>query len=93
MTAVAPPLAGLLDGSTATVAGTIVDWQRRITRQGRPWVSGRLDADGAVTPFEIFPTVYEQIGHFMREGDQVTLTGRVDKRHDVPLLQVAGVER
>jgi hypothetical protein len=76
------------DGPTTTVAGRIVHWQRKITKRGRTWVSGRLDTAGAEVDFEIFPDAYEEIGGSMWEGDLVRLAGRVDHRLGYPVLNV-----
>jgi DNA polymerase-3 subunit alpha len=77
---------GVPDGAVVTLAGILGGVQRRITKQGRAWVSATLeDLTGAVEVL-FFPNTYEVVGQYLAEDAIVAVKGRVDRRDDQPRL-------
>lgn len=76
------------DGATVTLTGTVTAVRREMTRQGNPWATAVLeDATGSIDCL-VYPAVYRLVADRLAEGVGVVVTGRLDKRGDVPRLVV-----
>ncbi|MHA4819467.1 OB-fold nucleic acid binding domain-containing protein [Streptomyces aculeolatus] len=76
------------DGATVTLTGTVSAVRRETTRQGNPWATAVLeDATGSIDCL-VYPAPYRLVADRLAEGAGVVVTGRLDKREDVPRLIV-----
>ncbi|MHB1613404.1 MAG: DNA polymerase III subunit alpha [Actinomycetes bacterium] len=86
------PVAALLgdedrpDGSMVTIGGLVTALTRKMTRQGNPWATATVeDLDGAIEVM-FFPASYQLVATSLAEDAVVVVTGRLDRREDVPKL-------
>ena len=74
------------DGTIVTVAGLISGLQRKVTKQGAPWVLAILEDLAGAIEVMIFPTTYQLYGTLLAEDVIVVVRGRLDRRDDVPKI-------
>lgn len=72
------------DGATVSVRGVVADVERHVTRQGRDWLTARLDTGDGSVRLLVFPKTYDTHAPLIVDGARVTVTGRMDRRDDVP---------
>lgn len=86
-------IAGEPDGAIVSVRGTVADVEQHGTRQGRDWLSARLDTGDGSVQLLVFPKTYDAHAPLVVEGVRVTVTGRMDRRDDVPRVMAMEVTR
>lgn len=87
-----PTFAHAVDGETVTLRGILVGVQVWETAQGREWATAVLECGDGGVQVEFLPKVYEACSDLIVEDGQVTVTGLVDRRPDVPVLSARKVE-
>lgn len=87
-----PTFANAVDGETVALRGMLVGVQVRSTAQGRAWATAVLECGDGGVEVEFFPRVYAECADLIVEDGQVTVTGLVDRRPDVPVLAARKVE-
>lgn len=79
------------DGAMRTVGGVVTALQRKWTKKGDLMAVFTLeDLQGSVEVM-VFPKTMQQIGHLLADDRVVVVTGRVDKRDDLPQLRAVEV--
>lgn len=87
-----PAFANAVDDETVTLRGMLVGVVDRLTFQGRQWATAVLECGDGGVHVEFLPKVYEASSDLIVEDRQVTVTGLVDRRPDVPVLSARSVE-
>jgi DNA polymerase-3 subunit alpha len=79
-------LAECEDGARRTVGGVITNLQRKWTRKGDLMAVFTLEDLNASVEVMVFPKAMAEHGHKLADDAVVLITGRVDRREDVPKL-------
>ncbi|MFF0343314.1 DNA polymerase III subunit alpha [Kribbella sp. NPDC004875] len=74
------------DGAVVTIGGIISGLQRRVTKKGDPWATATVEDLAGSVECLFFPATYQLVGGRLRQDAVVFVTGRLDKRDDVPRL-------
>ena len=77
------------DGAVVTVGGIVSGIQRKVTKQGSPWAIATVEDLAGSLDCMFFPATYQLVSTQLTEDTIVLVTGRLDRREDVPRL-VAG---
>jgi DNA polymerase III subunit alpha len=74
------------DGSRVTIGGLVTGLQRKVTKKGDVWAIATIeDLEGAIEVM-FFPQTYQLFATSLGEDAVVIVTGRLDRRDDVPKL-------
>ncbi|HEX6918872.1 MAG TPA: DNA polymerase III subunit alpha, partial [Actinomycetes bacterium] len=74
------------DGSRVTIGGLVTGLQRKVTKKGDVWAIATVeDLEGAIEVM-FFPQTYQLFSTSLGEDAVVVVTGRLDRRDDVPKL-------
>lgn len=86
-------IAGEPDGAMVGAVGTLAAVERQVTAQGLGWATARLDTGDGSVRLLVFPKTYAAHAPLVVDGARVTVTGRMDRRDDVPRVLVHEVTR
>jgi DNA polymerase-3 subunit alpha len=74
------------DGSRVTIGGLVTGLQRKVTKKGDVWAIATIeDLEGAIEVM-FFPQTYQLFATSLGEDAVVIVTGRLDRREEVPKL-------
>ncbi len=79
------------DGTTLTVGGIVSGLQRKVTKKGDAWAIATIEDLNAQIDCMIFPSAYQLAGAHLTPDAIVFITGRLDKREDVPRLMASDI--
>ncbi|GAA2099481.1 DNA polymerase III subunit alpha [Streptomyces albiaxialis] len=74
------------DGAVVTVGGIVSGLQRKVTKQGSPWAVATVEDLAGSLECMFFPATYQLVSTRLTEDTIVLVTGRLDRREDVPRL-------
>jgi hypothetical protein len=82
------------DNTQATAAGVLRELEHRVSFQGRAWCTAVLETPAGPIPIEVWPKPYALAeGTHLAIGQQVTVSGKVDRREMPAHMAVATVTR
>ncbi|MFI7065731.1 DNA polymerase III subunit alpha [Kribbella sp. NPDC050124] len=79
------------DGAVVTIGGIISALQRRMTKRGDTWATATVEDLAGSIECLFFPATYQVLSGQLIQDAIVFVTGRLDKREDVPRLIAAEI--
>lgn len=83
---------GVADGEVVQLTGTVTARLPLVSRQGRPYTLLVLVCDDGAVRVLVPPVVYDRDGHRIARGEDIAVTGRVDRRDVRPTLSALQIE-
>ncbi|HSL59929.1 MAG TPA: OB-fold nucleic acid binding domain-containing protein, partial [Acidimicrobiales bacterium] len=75
------------DGAVRTVGGVVTALSRKWTKKGDLMAVFTLEDLQGSAEVMVFPKTMQQVGHLLADDRVVVVTGRIDKRDDLPQLR------
>jgi len=79
-------LAGVPDGVTVSVTGTLSGVVKAETRQQRMWANAVVETGDGSVRIQVYPKVYPTCVDLLVDGGRATVVGIMDRRADVPFV-------
>jgi hypothetical protein len=84
-------IAGVPDGVTVSVTGTLTKVEVAETHQRRAWANAVVETGDGSVRVQVYPKVYEACAGLLVDGGRVTVVGVMDRRADVPFVMAREV--